>query len=158
MLRKTRAAGLALAVAAAVLLPSSPAFAAIYKGNYSGCYSIKKKGNYNDIRVGSVGVVDNGKVAGYGSLKLTAGCQKLNSLPVTNFHIYGVTISVNGHPVATSGSADAHHRKSAIHQQTRAIPVKCGKTLQVAVRVSYRYYDGAIVRPFTVKGHTFKRC
>lgn len=158
MLRKTTAAGLALAVAAAVLLPCSPAAAASYKGNYAACYSIKKKGNYNHIRVGSVGVLTDGKVAGYGSLKLTAGCQKVNSLPITNFHIYGVTISVNGHPVATSGTADAHHRKSAIHQQTRAIPVKCSKTLQVSVRVSYRYYDGAIVRPFTVTGPKFHRC
>lgn len=158
MLRKTRVVGLALAIAAAVLLPSSPAFASSYKGNYSGCYSIRKKGNYNRIRVGSVGVIDNGKVAGYGSLKLTAGCQKLNSLPITNFHIYGVTLTVNGRKVASSPTADAHHRKAAIHQQTPSVPVKCGKTVQVAVRVSYRYYDGAIVRPFTVEGPKFKRC
>lgn len=158
MLRKTRAAALVLAVAAAVLLPGSPAFATGFKGNYSGCFSIKKKGNYNRIRVASVGVVDNNKVAGFGSLKLTAGCQRLNSLPITNFHIYGVTLSVNGHKVATSPSADAHHRKAAIHQQTRSVSVGCGKTVQVAVRVSYRYYDGAIVRPFTVNGPKFHRC
>jgi hypothetical protein len=146
-------------VAVAVLLPASPAGAATYKGKYSGCYSIKKKGNYNRIRLGSTGVIQGGQAAGYGSLKLTFSCQRLNSVPISNFHIYWVGLRVNGRQVATSTSADAHYRSASLHRETRFVSVSCSKELRVAMRVSYRFYgQNLAVRPFTVVGPIFHRC
>ena len=151
----------ALATAAllgVVLMPAASADAKASPGTYVGCYGIKKKGNYNDVRLGVTGLINGTKVAAYANEQVSASCQKVNSLPVINMKIYYVLLSVNKVHVAKSGTVGNGGKKGAIHAQSPYATVKCGAKIVVYAKVSYSYYDSSKVRPFIIHGPAFKRC
>jgi len=158
MLKKIGALA-AAALLGVVLMPAASASAAkANPGSYVGCYGIKKKGNYNDVRLGVTGLINGAKVAAYANEMVSASCQRVNSLPVINMKIHYVLLSVNKVHVAKSGAVSNGGKKAAIHAQSPYATVKCGAKIVVYALVSYSYYDGSKVHPFVIHGPAFKRC
>ena len=149
---------LVAAALAVVLMPAVSAEAKAGTGRYIGCYGIKKKGNYNDVRLGIIGQFKNGTVSAYANESVSASCQRVNSLPVINMTIYYTLIRVNGVIRAKSGGVNNGGKKAAIHAQSPFAGVRCGAKIVVYAKVSYTYYDKSRVRPFVIHGPAFTRC
>lgn len=156
---KKLVAVVACAALAVVALPAASAEAKSNPGASVGCYTVKKKGNYNDVRLGVTSVSASGhRVAAYGNEMVTASCQKVNSIPVVNMHIYWALVSVNGVHKAISGLAGNGNTRPAIHVQSPFTTVPCGASVVIWERVSYSYYDHTQVRPFVIHGPAFRVC
>jgi uncharacterized membrane protein len=150
------------ACAALVLLgmPASPAGAAtVLGGRYVGCYGINKKGNYNRVRATVVGLINaEHRVAGRGTLGVSASCQRVNSLPVSEMHVYKVQLRrSDGYVFATAGPVGTR-TKAKIGATTGFASVRCGVAMRVWEDIGYRYYDGSRVRPYWIHGPYFYRC
>jgi hypothetical protein len=158
MLKKLGALAASAALAVTLLPAASAQAKATTPGSNVGCYSIKKKGNYNDVRLGVTRVVSGTKVAAYANAMVSASCQKVNSLPIINMYIYWTILSVNGRHVAQSGGVGNGGTKGSIHAQSPFATVPCGARAVVYAKVSYSYYDGSRVRPFVISGPAFRRC
>jgi uncharacterized membrane protein len=146
------------ALLALVSLPASAASAKSSGGSFLGCYGIKKKGNYNHVRAGVHGDISGHTVAAQATLAVTATCQRLNSLPVVEMHIYTAVLkTATGTVLAHTGGVSTRH-KAEITRHTRHVGVKCGTALRVEEKIGYTYYDHSVVRPFVVHGSPFFAC
>src|ERR1700709_1450083 len=90
------------ALLALALLPAAVASAASSDGIFLGCYGIKKKGNYNRVRAGVHGDVVRHDVAADATLAVTRSCQRVNSIPVIEMHIYGAVLRTKHGAVLSS--------------------------------------------------------
>lgn len=145
------------ATLALVLMPASGAVAAASRGGYAACYGIKKKGNYNDVRLAVTGLIRGRQVAAFAKQSVTFKCQRVNSIPVVRMWLDKVQLRVGRHTVASAGPRVAVG-KAKVQAQTRYRTVRCGRLIHVYAKFHYRYYDGATVRPFWIHGPAFSRC
>jgi hypothetical protein len=151
---------LVIAVAATLaltLMPATSAVASGGRGGFAGCYSIKKKGNYNAVRLAVTGLVRGRQVAAFGRQSVTFKCQRVNSIPVVTMWLDKVQLRVGRHTVAAAGPR-VTTSKAKVQAQTRYRTVRCGKLMHVYARFHYKYYDGSRVRPFWIHGPAFSRC
>jgi hypothetical protein len=146
------------ALVALVLLPAPAASAKASGGSFLGCYGIKKKGNYNHVRAGVHGDISGHKVSAHASLGVTATCQRLNSLPVIEMHIYTVVLETEGGKVLVHTGGVSTRHKAEIAKHSKHVDVKCGTAVRVQEKVGYTYYDHSVVRPFVVHGPPFFAC
>jgi hypothetical protein len=145
------------ATLALTLMPATSAVAASSRGGYAGCYGIKKKGNYNDVRLAVTGLIRGRQVAAFAKQSVTYKCQRVNSIPVVRMWLDKVTLKVGRHAVATAGPRVTTGR-AKVQAQTRYRTVRCGREMRVYARFHYKYYDGSRVRPFSIHGPAFSRC
>jgi hypothetical protein len=146
------------ALIALALLPAAAASARSSDGSFLGCYGIKKKGNYNHVRAGVHGDVVGHKVSAHASLAVTRSCQKVNSIPVIEMHIYKATLrTAHGTVLASTGGVSTR-TKGKITKHSRHVHVKCGVAVRVQEKIGYTYYDHSVVRPFYVHGSYFFVC
>jgi hypothetical protein len=103
-------------------------------------------------------VISGHRVSANSSLAVTRTCQRLNSIPVIEMHIYKVVLRTShGHVLAAAGGVSTRH-KAEITQQTHHVTVKCGTAVRVQEKIGYTYYDRSVVRPFSVHGPYFFAC
>jgi uncharacterized membrane protein len=145
------------ATLALTLMPATSAVAAASRGGYAGCYGIKKKGNYNDVRLAVTGLVRGRTVAAFAKQSVTYKCQRVNSIPVVTMWLDKVMLRVGRRTVASAGPRVTTSR-AKVQAQTRYRTVRCGRLMHVYARFHYKYYDGSTVRPFTIHGPAFSRC
>ena len=145
------------ALLALALLPASAASARISDGNFLACYGIKKKGNYNDVRLAVTGLIRGRQVAAFAKQSVTYKCQRVNSIPVVTMWLDKVPLRVGRHAVASAGPRVTTSR-AKVQAQTRYRTVRCGRLMRVYARFHYKYYDGSRVRPFSIHGPAFSRC
>lgn len=146
-----------VATLALVLMPATGAVAAASRGGYAACYGIKKKGNYNDVRLLVTGLIQGRRVAAFAKQSVTIKCQRVNSIPVVTMWLDKVQLRVGKRIVASKGPRVAVG-KAKVQAQTAYHTVRCGRLMHVFARFHYKYYDGSRVRPFWIHGPVFSRC
>jgi hypothetical protein len=146
------------ALLALAVLPVSAAAAKSSDGSFLGCYGIQKKGNYNRVRAGGRGDVIGHKVAAHTTLAVSPSCQRINSLPVIEMHIYSAVLRTKHGTVLVSTGGVSTRTKGEITKQSRHVHVKCGTAVRVQEKIGYTYYDRSVVRPFVVHGSYFFVC
>ena len=146
------------ALLALVLLPASAASAKSSDGSFLGCYGIQKKGNYNRVRAGVRGDVVGHNVAAHTTLAVSRSCQRVNSIPVIEMHIYSAVLRTKHGTVLVSTGGVSTRTKAEITKQSRHVHVKCGTAVRVQEKIGYTYYDRSVVRPFVVHGPYFFVC
>lgn len=147
------------AVLALIALPAVSADATPSKGDFGGCYSIKKPGRYDFVGVGArVTANDKGQLRVHGLIAVTKGC-KMNGVSVHRITIIHSRLRnvATGKVVKLSGSHTSY-QKGIARSTTGLSYAHCGVNYQASVRVSYSYTDGAHVHPFWVHGTKFTRC
>lgn len=148
------------AMLVAVLLPATEANAASIGGSHRvACFTINKKGNYNDVRAGVLGESNKlGQVAGYASLGVSASCQRVNSIPVITMHLNKVILKLTSGQILETRGSKSTSTKGSISEKTKYRYVRCGLHMYVEENISYTYYDHSHVRAFWYKSASFKRC
>lgn len=154
---------LLLLVLAAVLtllvVPSASADATIPKGSFAHCYTIQKKGRYNDVEAGAK-VTQNAEDARvHGFVAVSKDCQKVNSVPIVRITILHARLRnlATGATVRMSPGHSAT-KKGIVRSTTALKYVPCHTAYQASVEISYAYQDKFHVRPFWIHGPKFYRC
>lgn len=157
MPRKFLLLGLTALLALAVL-PAPAASAKSSGGSFLGCYGIKKKGNYNRVRAGVHGDIVGHNVSARTSLAVTRSCQRVNSIPVIEMHIYSAVLRTKHGTVLVSTGGVSTRTKGEITKASKHVHVKCGTAVRVQEKIGYTYYDRSVVRPFVIHGGYFFVC
>ena len=110
------------------------------------------------MRAGVHGDVVGHNVAANASLAVTRSCQRVNSIPVIELHIYSTVLRTKHGTVLASTGGVSTRKKGEISKASKHVHVKCGTAVRVQEKIGYTYYDHSVVRPFVIHGGYFFVC